>query len=77
MKKLILFSLLTFLFTSCRLEVKNKNGEVIYEESISESRIEERISYIIFKRHRYVKFITGNGGSITHDPDCPYCKITK
>ena len=32
------------------------------------------ITYVEFKNHRYILFEKGYQGSLTHDPDCPYCK---
>lgn len=33
-----------------------------------------KITYVEFKNHRYILFENGYHGSLTHDPDCPYCK---
>lgn len=73
MKK-FLFIFLIILLTSCVEEKRNERGEIIYEKSFSEPHIGDKITYIIFEKHRYVKFESGHRGSITHDPDCPYCK---
>lgn len=73
MKK-ILFTFLIILLTSCTEDKRNERGEVIYELSFSDSSMGDKITYIIFEKHRYVKFESGHRGSITHDPDCPYCK---
>jgi thioredoxin-related protein len=33
--------------------------------------------YIIWNGHRYVNYLGLHNSGITHDPDCPYCKVIK
>ena len=74
MKKFLIYLSISLLMTSCESELRNSEGTIILEEGVNAGTIE--ISYVIFKGHRYVRYIDGYGRSICHDPDCPFCKTS-
>jgi hypothetical protein len=60
--------------TSCEQKIRhNSEGTIILEEGVN---VGVKISYVIFKDHRYVSYKAGYGCSICHDPDCPFCKTS-
>ncbi len=75
MKKFLICLSALFLMTSCEQKL-NRNSEdiIILEEGVNAGTI--KISYVIFKGHRYVRYKAGYGHSICHDPDCPLCKTS-
>ena len=75
MKKIILFLIVVFACVSCSSEYKKHDlneNRVVYK--IGEGYRSFSLEYIDFNNHRYIKYADGYRGSLTHDPDCPYCK---
>ena len=73
MKKFI-FLISLLLLASCGKIETDENGNQVLNEERSISTGTEYVDYVIFNKHRYVRYRYGYGGSITHDPECPYCK---
>ena len=73
MKKII-FLISLLLFASCGKVKIDENGNQILKEKRIMNNGTEYVNYVMFNKHRYIRYRVSGGGSITHDPDCPYCK---
>lgn len=73
MKKFI-FLISLLLLASCGKIETDENGNQVLKEERIRSIGTEYVNYVMFNKHRYIRYRTGRGGSITHDPECPYCK---
>lgn len=73
MKKFI-FLISLLLLASCDKIETDENGYKILKEERTKSTGTEHVNYVIFNKHRYIRYRSSHGGSITHDPECPYCK---
>lgn len=69
MKKVIyIFTIITLL--SCTPNDVNRSGEIILTNNFGSN-----IHYVEFNKHRYIRYYSGSGLALTHDPDCPYCEF--
>ena len=72
MKKFIFLIGLLLLASCGKIETDENGYKILKERSIRTGT--EYVDYVIFNKHRYVRYYCGQKGSITHDPECPYCK---
>ena len=76
MKKILIFlGIITCFISSCNYEpvYKEVDGRKIRVVNLPD----HVIGYIEFDGHEYVKYASGNRGSICHSPKCPCLKEYK
>ena len=59
---------------SCGKVETDENGNQILKERKSLNTSVDYVNYVLFNKHRYIRYVGSHGSSITHDPECPYCK---